>query len=87
MKSTTVTVNNTTPTLVVPADNINRQIYLYSTGNDIFVGNGDVTTASGFNIKKDTYLEIMVPHGQTLYGITAAVGTHSMQILSPDTDS
>ena len=80
-------MNNTTPTLVVPADNINRTVYLYSTGNDIFIGNGTVTTINGFNVKKDTYLEIVIPQGQTLYGITNAVGAHSMQVLSPDTDS
>lgn len=87
MRSITVTVNNATPTLVVAADNINRLIYLYSTGNDIFIGNGNVTAASGFNVKKDTYLEIMIPQGETLYGITNAVGTHSMQVLTPDTDA
>lgn len=87
MKSISVTVNNLTPTLIVAADNINRQIYLYSTGNDIFIGNGNVTTATGFNIKKDTYLQVLVPQGETLYGITGTVGVHSMQVLTPDTDS
>ena len=87
MKSLSVTVNSLTPTLVVARDDIPRRIYLYSTGNDIFVGNGDVTTSSGFNIKKDTYLEVFIPQGETLYGITGSVGTHSMQILTPDTDA
>ena len=87
MKSTSVTVNNITPTLVVPADNINRTVYLYSTGNDIFIGNGNVTAAAGFNVKRDTYLQVEIPQGQTLYGITGTVGAHSMQVLSPDTDA
>ena len=87
MKSVSITVNNLTPTLVVSADNITRSVYLYSTGNDIYVGNGNVTTETGFNIKKDTYLELVIPQGQTLYAITSTAGIHSMQVLTPDTDS
>lgn len=87
MKSTTVTLNNTAPTLVVAADNISRTVYVFSTGNDVFVGNGTVTAASGFNVKQNTYLQIVIPQGQTLYGITNSSGSHSMQVLMPDSDS
>lgn len=86
MKSVAVTVT-TSPTLIVPEDDQNRWIYIHNAGGaKIYVGNGTVTTTSGFHIGNGESQEIFVPLKETLYAIVAS-STNQIQVLTPDTDS
>lgn len=86
MKSTAVTVA-ATPTLIVPADDQNRWIYIHNAGGQkIYVGNGNVTTTSGYHIGNAESQELFIPSNETLYGVVST-GTNQIQVLTPDTDS
>lgn len=86
MKAVAVTVA-ATPTLIVPADNSNRWVYIHNAGGaKIYVGNGSVTTTSGFHIGNGESQELFVPFNETLYGVVTT-GTNDIQVLTPDTDS
>ncbi len=85
MKSTAVTVT-TTPTLLVASDDLNRWIYIHNSGGaKIYIGNGNVTTASGYHIGNAESQQLFVPAHETLYGVVAA-GTNAIQVLTPDSD-
>lgn len=86
MKSVAVTVA-VTPTLIVPADNSNRWVYIHNAGGaKIYVGNGSVTTTSGFHIGNAESQQLFIPLNETLYAVVAS-GTNQIQVLTPDTDS
>lgn len=88
MKTTQVTVG-TTPTLIVTSDNLNRYIYLQIIQSaTIYVGDSTVTTNTGLPLEKHSAPhEIMLPLGQTMYGVvTAQVGSADLRILTPDVD-
>lgn len=84
MRSLHVSVG-TTATLVVAADNINRQVYLHAASNTaVYYGGSDVTTTTGFvHEKDDGPLCIEVPINETLYGVVAT-GTETVTVLLPD---
>lgn len=85
MKSIAVTVA-TTPTLIVAADNINRTVYIHNSGGaKIYIGNGSVTTTTGYHIGNGESQELYIPINQTLYGVVVA-GTNDIQVLTPDSD-
>lgn len=89
MKTTQVTVG-TTPTQVVFADDVNRQVYLQIANSaTIYVGDSSVTTSTGLPLEKHTAPhEIFLPARQTMYAIvTAQVGSADLRIMTPDTDS
>ena len=86
MRSSSITVT-TSPTLLVPADDIHRSIYLHVEGNGIvFIGNQNVTTSTGVSTEKHTApIELIIPSKQTLYGIISS-GTADVRVLTPDID-
>lgn len=88
MRSTRVTVNGTTPTLLIAADNKNRNVYLHVVGNQpVAIGDSTVTFATGLLTEKHTSpVEFFLPLGETIYGICAADTTESVCVMTPDLD-
>jgi hypothetical protein len=86
VKSAAVTVG-TTATLLVPADDYPRTVYLHVVGNStVYLGNSGVTTTNGLATEKHTApLTFFVPKGETIYAIVAA-DTANVRILTPDVD-
>lgn len=84
MKSTAVTVAST-PTLIVPADNKNRDIYLHSSTGSTYIGGSTVSSQTGLHLPNGTTMTVFIPASETLYAITAA-STHTMVVLTPDLD-
>jgi hypothetical protein len=84
MKSNAVTVS-TSATLLIPADNQNRICYLHSTSGSTYLGDNAVTTANGLHLPNNQTIEIHLPLGETLYGITNS-GTTNVRVLTPDGD-
>ena len=84
MRSTQTSVT-TAATLLVAADNINRQIYIHAISNTaIYLGGSTVTTSTGFILEKDDgYLALNIPIGETLYAIVAT-GTETVTVLLPN---
>ena len=84
MRSTQTTVT-TAATLLVAADNVNRQVYIHSLSNTtIYLGGSTVTTSTGFVLEKDDgYLAVTVPIGETLYAVVAT-GTETVSVLLPN---
>jgi hypothetical protein len=85
MISKAVTVT-TSPTLIVPADNIPRTVYIHnSSGAKIYLGGADVSTANGFHLGNGESQDIFVPTNEKLYGIVAS-STNTVNVLTPDVD-
>ena len=86
MNSTAHTVT-TTRSLVVPADNITRTVYLHVAGaGTVYIGGSDVTSSNGMQTEKNAVpFQFVLPAGETLYAITAA-GTEELRILTPSVD-
>lgn len=85
MKSSKVTVA-TTATLIVAADDIHRVVYVHNSGGQtIYIGNGDVTTTTGFHIGNGESQEIVLPQRQALYAVVSA-NTNDVIVLKPDVD-
>lgn len=84
MRSTQTSVT-TDATLLVAADNVNRQVYIHSLSNTaIYLGGSTVTTSNGFILEKDDgYLAVTVPIGETLYAVVAT-GTETVSVLLPN---
>jgi hypothetical protein len=77
----------TTRQLVIPADNINRIVYLHALGTGtVYIGGANVTSANGMLTEKNAVpFEFMLPAGETLYAVTAT-GTEELRILTPSVD-
>lgn len=88
MRSARVSVNGTTATLLVAADNKNRTVYFHVVGNQsVALGNSSVTFATGLLTEKHTSpIEIFLPLGETIYGICDAAQTESVCVMTPDLD-
>lgn len=84
MIATAVTVG-TTATLIVEPDNKNRVVYLHSGTGSIYIGGSDVTSSTGVHLTNGTTIEIALPLGESIYGITAA-SSQTMRVLTPDRD-
>ena len=84
MKSSAVTVN-TAATLLVDADNQNRVVYLHTTSGSTYLGDSTVTSSSGLHVPNNQTIEIHLPLGETLYGVTNT-GTTNVRVLTPDSD-
>ena len=84
MKSNAVTVT-TSATLLINADNQNRVCYLHSTSGSTYLGDSAVTVSTGLHLPNNQTIEIHLPLGQTLYGITGS-GTTDVRVLTPDLD-
>jgi hypothetical protein len=78
---------STTRVLIVPADNINRQIYIHVTGaGTVYIGGSDVTSANGLLTEKHSVpFEMFLPLGESLYAITAS-GTENLRVMTPSVD-
>ena len=87
MKSTAFTVTETKQ-IVVPADNINRTIYLHTLGNGtIYIGGSDVTTTNGFLTEKNAVpFQFFLPAGEELWAVTATATTEQLRVLTPSVD-
>jgi hypothetical protein len=84
MKSSAVTVT-TAATLLVDADNQNRVVYLHTTSGSTYLGDSTVTSSSGLHVPNNQTIEIHLPLGETLYGVTNT-GTTNVRVLTPDSD-
>jgi hypothetical protein len=84
MRSTQTSVT-TAATLLVAADNVNREVYIHSISNtSIYLGGSTVTTSNGFLLEKDDgYLALTIPINETLYAIVAT-GTETVSVLLPN---
>jgi hypothetical protein len=74
--------------IVVAADNIHRTVYVNIVGNaTAYLGGVDVTDSNGLpKVKHDTATAIVVPAGETLYGVMASGATETLRVLLPDLD-
>lgn len=81
MKSTKYTVT-TTPQIVVPEKNYNRNVYLHVTGNGIvYLGDSNVTSTNGFLTEKASPPQnLFIPAGENVYGVVAT-GTEDLRVL------
>lgn len=86
MKSTAHTVT-TTASLIIPADNINRTVYVHVVGNNIvYLGGSDVTASNGLATEKHTTpFEMFMPPNETIYAIVLS-GTEEIRVLTPNVD-
>ena len=76
----------TSPTLIVPADNIPRTVYIHNGGGaKIYLGGADVSTGNGFHLGNDESQDIFVPTNEKLYSIVAS-STNTVIVLTPDLD-
>jgi hypothetical protein len=76
----------TSPTLILPADNIPRTIYIHNGGGaKVYIGGADVSTANGFHLGNGESQDIFVPTNEKLYGVVAS-STHTVNVLTPDLD-
>jgi hypothetical protein len=77
----------TTRSLVVAADNINRNIYIHAIGAGVvYLGGADVTAANGLLTEKNAVpFEMFLPAGETLYAVVAT-GSEEIRIMTPSTD-
>lgn len=78
---------STTRVLIVPADNINREIYLHTLGaGTVYIGGEDVTSSNGMLTEKNAVpFSMRLPAGETLYAITAS-GTEQVRVMTPSVD-
>jgi hypothetical protein len=85
MISKAVTVT-TSPTLILPADNIPRTVYIHNGGGaKVYLGGADVSTANGFHLGNGESQDIFVPTNEKLYGVVAS-STNTVNVLTPDLD-
>lgn len=85
MKSAKVTVG-TTAVEVVAADNKYREVYLHNAGGGkVYLGDENVTSATGFHLANGEAFTMQLPLGENLYGISAS-GTNEVIVLTPDGD-
>lgn len=76
----------TSPTLIAPADNIPRTVYIHNGGGaKIYLGGADVSVANGFHLGNNESQDIFVPTNEKLYGIVAS-STNTVNVLTPDLD-
>ena len=76
----------TSPTLIVPADNIPRTVYIHNGGGaKVYLGGADVSTANGFHLGNGESQDVFVPTNEKLYGIVAS-STNTVNVLTPDLD-
>ena len=74
--------------IVVAADNIHRTVYINIVGNaTAYLGGADVTDSNGLpKVKHTSATAIVVPAGETLYGVMASGATETLRVLLPDLD-
>jgi hypothetical protein len=76
----------TSPTLIVPADNIPRTVYIHNGGGaKVYLGGADVSTANGFHLGNNESQDFFVPTNEKLYSVVAS-STNTVIVLTPDLD-
>jgi hypothetical protein len=76
----------TSPTLIVPADNIPRTVYIHNGGGaKVYLGGADVSTANGFHLGNGESQDVFVPTNEKLYSVVAS-STNTVIVLTPDLD-
>lgn len=81
MISTNTVVTSTRVKIVSKAINETRQVHVYPSGNDCFVGGADVTIANGFKIQNNTTITVVVPPNTELWAVVSS-GTHNVMTLT-----
>lgn len=81
MISTNTTVTSTAVKIVSKAINETRQVHVYPSGNDLFIGGSDVTTANGFKVQNNTSVIVVVPPNEELWAVVSS-GSHSVMTLT-----
>lgn len=69
----------TTPTILVDATNVSEQVLLHSANGQIYIGNSDVTTSTGYRMDNGDKL-VIDNHETGIWGIVAE-STHPMYVL------
>lgn len=85
MKTASHTVT-TTPSIVVPADDQNRTVYLHSGTGSVYIGGSNVTSSTGLHMPNGTTMPMFIPSRETLYAVTSS-SSQTFIVLSPDTDA
>jgi hypothetical protein len=81
MISINTSVTTTPVKIVSKAINETRQVHVYHSGNDCFLGGSDVTTANGFKIQNNTTITVVVPPNEELWAVVQS-GTHNVMTLT-----
>lgn len=69
----------TTPTVLVDATSTAEQVVLHSSSGQIWIGNSDVTTSTGYRMDNGDKL-VIDNHETGIWGIVAS-STHTMNVL------
>lgn len=81
MISTNTTVTTTRVKIVSSAINETRQVHVYASGNDLFLGGSDVTAANGFKVQNNTSVVVVVPPNEELWAVVSS-GSHNVMTLT-----
>jgi hypothetical protein len=71
----------TTATLLVSANTHDQKVYLHSSSGTIYIGNSDVTSATGYRMDNGDKLTLELGDNEALYGITSS-GSASMFVMA-----
>ncbi len=79
-----VTLGTATPIAIATADDMPQHVYIHNaasnSSSDVFIGNQNVTTATGLEIPHDAQFEMILAPGDTLYAI-ASQGTPDIDVM------
>ena len=76
------------PILILPADDVNRSVYIQIVGNSTaYIGGATVSSTTGLPYEKHSSPHtVFVPQGETLYAVCAEGVTENIRVLKPNTD-
>ena len=74
MKATLYTID-ATALEIAPKQHFERTILIHSKSGITYVGNSTVTTGTGFPLKSDESIAVVVPINENLYAIDGAGGS------------
>jgi len=70
INSAQVAINNSTPTLIYPADSDGVDLCLDCQNNPVFLGNATVTKDTGYRLGTSENISLSLAPNELLYGIT-----------------
>ena len=70
----------TSATLLVTANRADQMVYLHSGSGTIYLGNSNVTTATGYRMDNGDKLSMQLGDNEALYAITAS-GTPTVYVM------
>jgi hypothetical protein len=79
VKTSKITVT-TSPTLLVGAIAMYREIHIHNESGNIYIGNANVTTETGVKVDNNTHDIMHLSPNETMYAVTAS-GTANVWIL------